>query len=152
MSTHTKEIVNRKAKFEYHFVQDFEAGIVLVGTEVKSIREGNCNLTDAYCIIVGPQLIIKNLYIGDFKHGNIYNHDHRRDRVLLLRKTELKKIEKRVTEKGMTVVPYKVYFSDRGLVKLTIALAQGKKEFDKRETIKERDSKRELDRIKKIHK
>jgi SsrA-binding protein len=150
MSAPKKEIINRKAKFEYQFLQDFEAGIALLGTEVKAIREGNANLTDAYCLIVGPQIIVKNLYIGDFKHGNIYNHEHRRDRVLLLRKSEIKKIERRVTEKGMTLVPYRIYFSDRGLVKVVVVLAQGKKEFDKREAMKERDSKRELDRIKKI--
>ena len=147
-----KEIVNRKAKFEFHFVQEFEAGIALAGTEVKAIREGNANLTDAYCLKVGSQIIVKGLYIGDYKHGNIYNHDHRRDRVLLLRKSEIKKIDRRITEKGMTLVPYKMYFSERGLVKLMVALAQGKKEFDKRETMKERDSKRELDRIKKMNK
>ena len=150
MSAPRKEIVNRKAKFEYHFVQEFEAGISLLGTEVKAIREGNANLTDAYCLIVGSQIIVKSMYIGDYKHGNIYNHDHRRDRVLLLRKSEIKKIERRINEKGMTLVPYRMYFTDRGFIKVVVVLAQGKKEFDKRETMKERDSKRELDRIKKI--
>ena len=147
-----KEIFNRKAKFEYHFVQEFEAGISLTGTEVKAIREGNANLTDAYCLKVGPQIIVKGMYIGDYKHGNIYNHEHRRDRVLLLRKSEIKKIDRRITEKGMTLVPYKMYFTDRGFIKLVVVLAQGKKEYDKRETMKERDSKRELDRIKKMNK
>lgn len=147
-----KEIYNRKAKFEYHFVQEFEAGISLTGTEVKALREGNANLSDAYCLKDGKFLIMKNMYIGDYKEANIYNHDHRRDRILLLRKPELKKIDRRINEKGMTVVPFKVYFNDRGFVKVGIAVAQGKKEFDKRETIKERDNKRELDRIKKIHK
>ena len=150
MSAPRKEIVNRKAKFEYHFVQEFEAGISLLGTEVKAIREGNANLTGAYCLIVGSQIIVKSMYIGDYKHGNIYNHDHRRDRVLLLRKSEIKKIERRINEKGMTLVPYRMYFTDRGFIKVVVVLAQGKKEFDKRETMKERDSKRELDRIKKI--
>ncbi|HMS67148.1 MAG: SsrA-binding protein SmpB [Saprospiraceae bacterium] len=151
MST-PKEIINRKAKFEYHFVQEFEAGIALTGTEVKALRQGNANLTDAYCLFDGKFLILKSMYIGDYKEGNLYNHEHRRDRILLLRKPELKKIERRMTEKGMTVVPYKAYFSPRGFVKLQIVLAQGKKEFDKRETIKERDNKREIDRIKKIYK
>lgn len=151
MST-PKEIVNRKAKFEYHFVQEFEAGIALTGTEVKSLRQGNANLSDAYCLKDGKFLILKSMYIGDYKEGNLYNHENRRDRILLLRKTELRKIERRITEKGMTVVPYRVYFSDRGFVKITIALAMGKKEFDKRETIKERDNKRELDRVKKMYK
>jgi SsrA-binding protein len=150
MSAPRKEIVNRKAKFEYHFVQEFEAGIALLGTEVKALREGNGNLSDAYCLIVGPQIIVKSMYIGDYKNGNIYNHEHRRDRILLLRKSEIKKIERRINEKGMTLVPYRMYFTDRGYVKVVVVLAQGKKEFDKRETMKERDSKRELDRIKKI--
>jgi SsrA-binding protein len=152
MSAPKTEIVNRKAKFDFHFIQEFEAGIALLGTEVKAIREGNANLTDAYCLKVGPQIIVKAMYIGDFKHGNIYNHEHRRDRVLLLRKSEIRKIDRRITEKGMTLVPYKMYFSDRGLVKVVVALAQGKKEYDKRETMKERDSKRELDRVKKSFK
>jgi SsrA-binding protein len=152
MSAAPKEIINRKAKFDFHFIQEFEAGIALLGTEVKAIREGNANLTDAFCLKVGPQIIVKSMYIGDFKHGNIYNHDHRRDRILLLRKSEIKKIDRRITEKGMTLVPYKMYFSDRGLVKVVVALAQGKKEYDKRETMKERESKRELDRVKKIYK
>lgn len=150
MSAPRKEIINRKAKFEYHFIQEFEAGIALLGTEVKALREGNGNLTDAYCLIVGPQIIVKSMYIGDYKNGNIYNHEHRRDRILLLRKSEIKKIERRINEKGMTLVPYRMYFTDRGFVKVVVVLAQGKKEFDKRETMKERDSKRELDRIKKI--
>jgi len=145
-----KEIVNRKAKFEYHFLQEFEAGIVLQGTEVKALRHGNANLTDAYCIFDRGRLMVKSMYIGEYDHGNIYNHETRKDRILLLRKSELKKLERRVTEKGLTIVPYKLYFNDRGFVKLQIILAQGKKEFDKRETIKERDSKRELQRIKKI--
>jgi SsrA-binding protein len=150
MSAPRKEIVNRKAKFEYHFVQEFEAGIALLGTVVKALSEGNGNLSDAYCLIVGPQIIVKSMYIGDYKNGNIYNHEHRRDRILLLRKSEIKKIERRINEKGMTLVPYRMYFTDRGYVKVVVVLAQGKKEFDKRETMKERDSKRELDRIKKI--
>lgn len=151
MSNTPKEIVNRKARFEYHFVQEFEAGIALTGTEVKSIRAGNANLSDSYCIFIGKHLFIKNLYIAEYEQGTIYNHLPIRDRILLLKKAELKKIEHRISEKGMTVVPYKIYFSDRNFVKVKIALAQGKKEFDKRESMKERDSKRELDRIKKVY-
>lgn len=146
-----KEIINRKAKFEFHFVQEFEAGIVLVGTEVKAIRAGNANLTDAYCIFQGDHLWVKSIYIGEYDHGTIYNHETRRDRILLLKKSELKKIRRRIEEKGMTLIPYKMYFSDRDLVKVQIVLAQGKKMFDKREDIKERDNKRELDRLKKIY-
>lgn len=146
----TKEIVNRKAKFEYHFLQSFEAGLVLTGTEVKALRQGLANLNDAYCIFDRNYLIIKNLFIAEYDHGTIYNHDARRDRILLLRKPELKKLARRVDEKGLTIVPYRLYFSDRGFAKIEIALAQGKKDYDKRETMKERDNKRELDRLKKI--
>lgn len=146
----TKEIINRKAKFEFSFIQQFEAGLVLTGTEVKALRQGLANLSDAYCVFDHGNLIVKNMFIAEYDHGTIYNHQARRDRRLLLHKAELKKIERRVTEKGHTIVPFKLYFSDRGFAKLEIALATGKKSFDKRETIKERDSKRDLARIKKI--
>ena len=146
----TKEIVNRKAKFEYSFLQMFEAGIVLTGTEVKALRLGLANLNDAYCLFDHGNLVVKNMFISEYDHGTVYNHDSRRDRRLLLRKTELKKMERKVTEKGFTIVPYRLYFSERGFAKLEVALAQGKKAFDKRDSIKERDSKRDLDRLKKI--
>ncbi|HPK09588.1 MAG TPA: SsrA-binding protein SmpB [Saprospiraceae bacterium] len=147
-----KEIVNRKAKFEFHFLSEYEAGIVLTGTEVKSIKLGNANLTDAYCLFDNHgNLILKSLFIAEYELGNVHNHETRRDRRLLLRKTELSKLQKRVTEKGMTIVPYKIYFSERGLIKVQVILAQGKKSFDKRETIKERDNKRDLQRIKKLN-
>lgn len=145
----TKEIVNRKAKFEYSFLQGFEAGIMLKGTEVKSLRVGNANLNDAYCLFVNGELFIKSLFIAEYDFGNVNNHETRRDRKLLLRKPELKKIERRVTEKGMSVVPYKIFFSERGFAKIEIFLAQGKKSFDKRTSIKEKDMKRDLDRMKK---
>ncbi len=145
-----KEIVNRKAKFEYHFLQEFEAGVVLKGTEVKSIKEGNANLSDAYCLMdKESNLIIKSMYIGEYDHGNQNNHETRRDRRLLLRKAELTKIDRRMKEKGLTLIPYKIYLSERGLIKIQLFLAQGKKSFDKRQTIKEREDKRKIDRIKK---
>ena len=144
-----KEIVNRKAKFQYHFVQEFDAGIMLTGTEVKSLRAGNANLADAYCFFKNGELFIKNMYIAEYSHGSIYNHETRRDRKLLLRKNELKKLHRRVSEKSMTIVPFKIFFSERGLVKIRIALAQGKSAYDKRDTIREREAKRDLDRIKK---
>lgn len=146
----TKEIVNRKAKFEYSFLQMYVAGLVLTGTEVKALRLGMANLNDAYCLFDQGSLTVKNMFIAEYDHGTIYNHDARRDRRLLLHKSELKKLERRVTEKGYTIVPYKLFFSERGFAKLEIALAQGKKAFDKRESIKERDSKRDMDRLKKI--
>lgn len=142
----TPEIVNRKAKYEYHLIDEFEAGIMLKGTEVKSMRAGNANLSDAYCVFDGGNLIIKSMFIAEYDHGNINNHETRADRRLLLRKPELKKIKKKLDEKGLTLVPYKIYFSERGFVKLNIWLAQGKKSYDKRNSIKEKDVKRELDR------
>ncbi len=149
-NTHTPEIINRKARFEYHFVNMFEAGLVLQGTEIKSIRRGNVNLSDAYCTFDQGELYIRNLYIAEYENGTYANHEPRRPRKLLLRQTELRKLERRVSEKGMTIVPYRMYFNERGFVKIEIALAQGKKAFDKRESIKERDNKREMDKLKKI--
>lgn len=145
------EIINRKARFEYHFVDSYEAGIVLTGTEIKSIRGGNANLRDAYCIFVHDELMIKSLYIAPYKQGSYANHDPVRDRKLLMKRSELKKIQRRVDEKGMTLIPYKLYINERGLAKLEIVLAQGKRSYDKRESIKERDTKREMDRARKLY-
>lgn len=145
---HTAEIVNKKAKFEYFFEAEFEAGISLTGTEVKSLRKGNAHMADAFCVFEQGELYLRNLHIAEYEQGTIYNHEPKRTRKLLLKKSELKKLEKRVNEKGMTVVPYKIYFSERGFVKLKIMLAQGKKAYDKRESIKDRDNKRDLDRMK----
>jgi len=144
-----KEVVNRKAKYEYQFLDSFEAGLVLIGTEVKSIKAGNVNLSDAYCLFENGNLTLKSLYIAEYEYGTIHNHETRRDRRLLLRKNELKKLHRRVTEKGMTIVPYRIYFSERGFIKIELYLAEGKKTYDKRNTIKERENKRSLDRIKK---
>ncbi|MBP7273375.1 MAG: SsrA-binding protein SmpB [Saprospiraceae bacterium] len=146
------EIVNRKAQHEFFFVSNYEAGVMLNGTEVKSVREGNANLNDAYCYFNRGELWLKNMYIKEYFQGTYNNHVARRDRKLLLNRQELKKLERRVTEKGMSIIPFKLYFSERGFAKIEIALAQGKKAFDKRETIKERDTKRELDRVKKMYK
>lgn len=151
MSTGTKEIKNRKAKFEYEFLAGFEAGMMLKGTEVKSLRVGEASLTDAYCHFVNNELYIKSLYIAEYSHGNINNHETRRDRKLLLKKPELKKIQKKISEKGFTIVPYKIFFSERGYAKIEIFLAQGKKSYDKRNSIKDKDAKRDLDRIKKYN-
>ena len=144
--TDTPVIVNRKAKYEFTLVDEFEAGIMLKGTEVKAMRSGNANLSDAYCIFDNGNLIIKSMFIAEYDHGNVNNHETRADRRLLLRKSELKKIKRKLDEKGLTLVPYKIYFTERGFVKLNIWLAQGKKSFDKRNSIKEKDVKRELDR------
>ena len=145
----TQEFVNRKAKFEYEFVDTVEAGIKLTGTEIKSIRNGHVNLRDGYCVFQDGELWLRSLYIGEYKQGNQFNHEERRPRKLLLKKQELGKWEKRVTAKGLTIVPYRLYFNERQIVKLEIALAQGKKRYDKRESIKARENKRALDRIRK---
>lgn len=144
------EIVNRRAKFEYQFVDTYEAGIVLQGTEIKSIRQGNANLSDAYCFFRDGELYIKSMYIAEYENGTYANHEARRTRKLLLHRRELKKLERRVKEKGMTIVPYRLYLSERGIAKVEIALSSGKKSYDKRQTIKERDNKREMSRMKKI--
>jgi SsrA-binding protein len=144
------EIVNRKAAYEYHFVQELEAGIMLTGSEIKSIRAGNANLNDAYCVMEGGALWVRSLFIAEYEFGSDHNHETRRLRKLLLKKPELRKLERRIKEKGFTIVPIKLFINERGYAKLQIALATGKKAYDKRETIKARDDKRELDRLKKI--
>ena len=146
------EITNRKASHEYFFVNEFYAGIMLTGTEVKSIRNGNANLSDAYCIFEKDELWIRNLYIAEYEYGTDANHMPRRQRKLLLRKPELRKLERGLREKGSTIVPYKIFLSDRVFVKITVCLAKGKKSYDKRETIKDRESKREMDRVNKAYK
>ncbi|MBL7776139.1 MAG: SsrA-binding protein SmpB [Saprospiraceae bacterium] len=143
------EVTNRRAVYEYHFVQEYEAGMLLTGTEIKSVRAGNVNLNDAYCLFENGELWVRNLYIAEYEYGTNQNHETRRHRKLLLRKAELRKLDRRVREKGFTIIPYKLYLSERGLAKLRIVLATGKKAYDKRETIKQRDDKRALDRIKK---
>ncbi len=140
---------NKKAKFEYKFINEFEAGIMLKGTEIKSIRKGLANLTDAFCYFSNNELFIKSLYVGEYSHGTYNNHDTRRLRKLLLKKNELKKLQKKAKEKGFSIVPYQLYITERGLAKVLIALATGKKSYDKRNSIKEKDSKRQIDRAKK---
>jgi len=142
-------IKNRRASFEYHFEQEYDAGMMLTGTEIKSIRAGNVNMNDAYCLIENGELWVRNLYIAEYSLGTDNNHEPRRIRKLLLRKPELRKLERKAKEKGYTIVPYILHITDRGFAKLTIELATGKKSFDKRESIKERDDKRSIDRLKK---
>jgi len=144
------EIVNRKATYEFFFRDTLEVGIMLTGTEVKSIKNGEANLKDAFCFFRKGELFIKNLFIAEFKYGNTNNHETRRLRKLLLKKVELRKWERKVKEKGFTIIPHKIYLSERGLIKLEIALGQGKKSYDKRETIKAKDNKRQMERLKKI--
>lgn len=148
---HKVEIVNRRARFEYTFLDVLEAGIMLLGTEVKSIRQGNANLRDAYCFFKQGELYIKSLFIAEYEHGNLFNHEARRTRKLLIKRLQLRKLEKQLKEKGLTIVPVRLYLNERGIVKLEIALAQGKKVYDKRESIKEKDLKRDLARVKKMY-
>ena len=124
----------------------------MTGTEVKSIRAGFANLNDAFCTIKDGELYARNIHVSEYSLGTHYNHETRRIRKLLLHKAELKKLERRVSEKGFTIVPYRIYVTDRGFIKMEVVLAQGKKSYDKRETLRERDSKRDLDRIRKAYK
>ena len=144
-------IINRKAEYEYQFSGHFEAGMMLTGTEVKSVRAGHTNLKEAFCFMQRGELFIRNMYIGEYKFGAHNNHEPRRVRKLLLKKAELKKLDRKVKEKGFTIVPYKLYLSERGFIKLEVVLAQGKRQYDKRNTIKDRQNKRDLDRIKKMN-
>ncbi|HCN84095.1 MAG TPA: SsrA-binding protein [Sphingobacteriaceae bacterium] len=139
-------IRNKKAYFEYHILEKYTAGLKLLGTEIKSIREGKANINDAFCAFIDESLYVRNMHIAEYSHGSFYNHEAKRERVLLLNKKELKKLKDKTEEKGFTIIPLSLFISDRGFAKLEIGLAQGKKIFDKRETMKERDSKIEMDR------
>jgi len=141
-------IKNRKASFEYFLIERMVAGIKLQGTEIKSIREGKANLTDSYCAFVREELYVRNLHIAEYTYGTYNNHEPKRDRKLLLKKRELKKLLTKVKEKGLTIVPVQLFVNERGLAKLEIALAKGKHTYDKRESLKQNDSKREMDRSK----
>jgi SsrA-binding protein len=141
------EYVNRKARHEYNFLETVEAGIMLTGTEIKSIRGGLVNLRDAYCVFQGDELWVRSIYIGEYKQGNIHNHEERQPRKLLLKRQELNKWLKKIKEKGFTIIPYRLYLNERGIAKVEVVLVQGKKVYDKRETIKARENKRQLDRV-----
>jgi len=144
------QIKNKRAYFDYHIVEKFNAGIALLGTEIKAIRQGKSNMSDAFCMFIGNTLYVRNLHISEYSNSSFYHHDIKRDRVLLLHKKELKKLKAKSEEKGYTIVPLRIYTNERGYAKIEIALAQGKKEFDKRDSIKDRESKRELDRAMKV--
>lgn len=144
------QIKNKRAYFEYHILDTYIAGIRLLGTEIKSIRQGKANINDSFCSFLDDGLYIRNMHIAEFSHGSFYNHEAKRDRQLLLTKRELKKLRTKSETKGFTIIPLRLFISDRGFAKVEIALAQGKKDFDKRETIKDRDLKRDLGRSVKI--
>jgi SsrA-binding protein len=147
MRTKTTIVIkNKRASFEYEFLETFTAGIMLVGTEIKSIRAGKASLVDAYCYFSGKELFVKNMHIAEYWWGNLNNHDPRRDRKLLLNRKELSKLQRSTKEKGLTIVATKLYIADNGYAKLVIALARGKKIYDKRESIKEKDLRRDMER------
>src|SRR6478609_11887833 len=139
---------NRQATYEFELLDKYIAGLVLMGTEIKSIREGKVNLQDGYCYFNDGELFVKGVNITPYAQGTHYNHEAQRERKLLLKRMELKKLERKVEEKGLTLVPVRLFINDRGFAKLEIAVARGKKVHDKRENIKERDAKRELNRLK----
>lgn len=144
----TINIKNKKAGFEYHLLDTWVAGIMLSGTEIKSIRQGKVNLQDAYCMFMGDELFVRSMHIAKYEEGSHYNHDPLRDRKLLLQKRELKKVQAEAQESGVTIIPVRLFVNDRGYAKIEIAVAKGKKLYDKRDSIKERDIKRELAREK----
>ena len=143
-------IKNKKAFFDYEIIENFYAGIQLAGTEIKSIRGGKAGLVDSYCSFVGTQLYVRNMHISEYELGTCNNHIAKRDSKLLLHKKELTKIQKKAKEGGITIVPLKLFINDRGLAKLEISLAKGKKTYDKRETLKLKDDVREMDRARKF--
>lgn len=140
-------ILNKRARFEYELLDEVEAGIVLTGTEIKSLRSSKASITEAFCQFIDGELYIINMMIDEYKLGTFYNHKTKRERKLLLHKRELQKFEKKLKDVGNTIIPLKMYINNKGIAKVLISLARGKKMFDKRETIKDRDNKRNLDRL-----
>lgn len=139
-------IKNKKASFEFEFIDIFIAGMVLTGTEIKSIRDNKASITEAYCTFEKGELFVRNMYIAEYFDGTYNNHPTKRDRKLLLNKQELKKLHSKTKEKGLTIIPIKLFMNEKGLAKLQIALAKGKKTFDKRDSLKEKSVKRDMDR------
>ena len=139
-------IINRKAKFDYEFIDRYKAGMALTGTEIKSIRAGNVNMGDAYCVLEDGEVYLLHMHISEFKQSSYNVHEPMRQRKLLLNKQEIKKIEGKIKTKGYTLFPIRLYENDRGILKLEIGLGQGKKTFDKRDDLKEKDIAREMQR------
>ena len=146
----TVNIKNRKATFDYEIVETFTAGIVLTGTEIKSIRQGKVGLTDTYCAVINGEVWVKNMYIAEYSFGSYNNHMTHRDRKLLLNRKEIRRIAKDALQPGFSIVPLRLFINERGLAKLVIATARGKKQYDKRQSIKEREDKRTIDRMFKV--
>ena len=146
MAKNEVNIRNKRARFEYHLLDDYVAGVQLTGTEIKSIRNGKASILEAYCIMSGGEVWIRNMHVTEYENASFYNHKPRGDRKLLLNKKEILKIEKFLKIKGNTLVPLRMFLSEKGWIKLEIACAQGKKLHDKREDLKEKDDKRDIDR------
>lgn len=143
-------IKNKKATFDYEIIETFSAGIVLTGTEIKSIRESKVSLVDTYCYFIGNELWVKNMHIAEYFYGSYNNHNAKRERKLLLTKKELRKLAAETKNPGFTIVPTRLFINEKGLAKLVIALAKGKHQYDKRQSIKENEDKREMARMFKI--
>ncbi|CCZ82490.1 SsrA-binding protein [Odoribacter laneus] len=143
-------IRNKRASFDYEFLEEYNAGIILTGTEIKSVRAGKASLVDSYCYFDKGELWVKGIHIAEYRLGTYYNHEEKRERKLLLTRKELRKLERNVKETGLTIIPVKMFITDKGWAKLRIALAKGKKEYDKRETLKLKDAKRDMDRVRKF--
>ncbi len=142
-------IKNKKAWHDYHFIEKFTAGMELAGTEIKSVRSGKAGLADSYCFFDNGELWVKGLHISEYSHGSYLNHDPKRNKKLLLTKRELRKLERGVKEKGCTIIALRLFIAESGYAKLEIALSRGKREYDKREDMKKRDTDRQLDRLRK---
>lgn len=140
------EVRNKKVRFEYELLEDFNAGIVLTGTEMKSIRNGKASIIESFCVLVEGEIFVRNMYIAEYENGSYNNHNPRRDRKLLLTKLELRKLQKKMKDKGLTIVPSLVFINEKNLAKVHIHLARGKKLHDKRSDLKDKDTKREMDR------
>ncbi len=145
----TINILNKRAKFDYEILERYDAGIVLTGTEIKSIRLGKASITESFCEFHNGELFVINSQVEEYLYGTHYNHKAKSERKLLLNKKELKSLEKSMQNKGLTIVPLRLYVNEKGYAKMEIALCRGKKNYDKRETIKDRDTKRDIDRVKK---
>ena len=148
MKVKTTNILNKRARFDYEILDTYTAGIVLTGTEIKSIRVGKASIAEAFCEFTNSELFVINSTIEEYLYGTHYNHKAKSERKLLLNRKELKKLEKEVQAKGLAIIPLRLFTNEKGLAKLDIALAKGKKNYDKRETLKENDSKREIARVK----
>ncbi len=140
------EIKNKKASFEYYLLESFTAGIVLTGTEIKSIRTGKASLKESYCSFHNDELFVRNMNIAPYDYGTYNNHEPKRERKLLLQARELRKLKTKLDEKGLTLIPTRLFINEKGLAKLEVSLAKGKKLFDKRDTLKKKDQQREMDR------